>query len=74
MQKLNNLYSFRTFAVITLFLNTSLVFGADDEAYLMEEIIVSAERKEEGIQSVPVSITAFSGKRGRRSGTACSRC
>jgi iron complex outermembrane receptor protein len=61
MQKLKNLYSIGTFAVITLFLNTSLVFGADDEAYLMEEIIVSAERKEEGIQSVPVSITAFSG-------------
>ena len=37
------------------------VLAQDDDGAMLEEIIVSAERREQSLQDVPISVTAFSG-------------
>jgi iron complex outermembrane receptor protein len=45
--------------------STSIVYAQDDEAYsdgVLEEVIVTATRREESVQDVALSITTFSGE------------
>jgi len=48
----------------------SLVFGAADAVYAqtIEEIVVTARKKEESLQDVPISIAAFTGEQMRQLG------
>ncbi|MGK0224480.1 MAG: iron complex outermembrane receptor protein, partial [Limisphaerales bacterium] len=50
-------------ALVALLLpfSTTVVQAAENSARLMEEVIVTAQKREERLQEVPVSVTAFSG-------------
>ena len=57
----------QTFSVVFLMLvsiaslNPITVFAQADDALVLEEIVVTAQRREQSLQEVPISVEVFSG-------------
>jgi len=54
--------------VSTVALKPTIVLAQENDAPLLEEIIVTAQRREQSLQEVPISIEVFSGAEIRRQG------
>ena len=67
-------FSRQTFIVVfltlvsTVALKPTIVLAQENDALLLEEIIVTAQRREQSLQEVPISIEVFSGTEIRRQG------
>ena len=58
MKKLNKIAAFRRLTTLTLLAGASTHLHASSE-FALEEIIVTAQKREQSVQEIPISVTAF---------------
>src|SRR5512140_397008 len=60
--RLCSIYSMSGVALAGLLGGTQMAFGQAADSSALDEVTVTAQRRAEGVQSVPISIVALSGK------------
>ncbi|MFT5132327.1 MAG: iron complex outermembrane receptor protein, partial [Gammaproteobacteria bacterium] len=69
-QSINNQTTFVVFLTLVsiIFLRPTTVLAQEDHALVLEEIIVTAQRREQNLKEVPISIEVFGGREIRQQG------